>query len=180
MISGKNPKNENLEDEGRWSEQIHRLLREIAGRHLRGESGGITLQPTDLVHEAYLRMSKLDMPFVDEQHFVRLSSTMMRRVLVDHARMKARHRRGSRPARVTLRTADMPRHDDGLQVLELDSLLNALGKADQRKAKIAEVYYFAGLTQQETADALDISPATVVRELRFIKSWIHSQLTSPA
>jgi DNA-directed RNA polymerase specialized sigma subunit len=74
----------------------------------------------------------------------------------------------------------MPRHDDGLKVLELDLLLTDLGKADPRKARIAEVYYFAGLTQGETARALDISESTVVRELRFIKCWIHSQLVAPA
>lgn len=159
-----------------WSEEIHELLREIARRHLRGEGQEITLQPTDLVHEAFLRLSELEMPFADREHFVRLTSTLMRRVLVDHARKKSREKRGGRPIRVTLRTLDMHGDESGLRVLELDLLLTSLAKADARKAKIAEVYYFAGLTQEETAAALEISEATVVRELRFIKSWIHAQL----
>ncbi len=162
-----------------WSQEVHDLLRDIARRHLRREGQGITLQPTDLVHEAYLRLAELEMPFADREHFLRMTSTLMRRVLVDHARKKGREKRGQRPVRVTLRTRDMRSEDGGLRILELDLLLTSLAKADPRKAKIAEVYYFAGLTQEETASALDISPATVVRELRFIKSWIHAQL-SPA
>jgi RNA polymerase sigma factor (TIGR02999 family) len=163
-----------------WSEEVHDLLREIAQRHLRREGQAITLQPTDLVHEAYLRLAGLTMKFENLQHFVRMSSTLMRRVLVDHARKKNREKRGQRPIRVTLKTCDMSDQDSGLQVIELDLLLTSLAKADPRKAKIAEVYYFVGLTQEETAEALELSPATVVRELRFIKSWIHAQLSPEA
>lgn len=163
-----------------WSGEVHQVLREVARRHLRREGPDITLQPTDLVHEAYLRVCELEMPFVDRQHFVRLTSTFMRRVLVEHARKKGRDKRGGRPRRVTLQTRDLQGNDEGLRVLELDLLLDSLAKADARKAKIAEVYYFAGLTQDETAAALEISPATVVRELRFIRSWIHAQLAPAA
>ena len=161
-----------------WSTQVHALLREIARRHLSGE-GRVTLNPTDLVHEAYLRMVGLHMGFVDRSHFVRFTSTQMRRVLVDHARRKAADKRGQHAQRLTLQ----PDHadassTDGLQIVELDLLLTALAKADPRKARIAELHYFGGLTQEETAQALDVSPATVVRELRFLRSWIPTQLKS--
>jgi DNA-directed RNA polymerase specialized sigma24 family protein len=90
-----------------WTAQVHAMLREIAGRHLRGENR-VTLNPTDLVHEAYLRMAGLEMGFVDRSHFVRFASTLMRRVLVDHARRKAAGKRGQHPQRLTLR----PDHAD--------------------------------------------------------------------
>lgn len=164
--------------EAHWNRQIHDALREVARRHLRRESAGITLAPTDLVHEAYLRLQALRMGFVDRQHFVRQASTEMRRILVDHARRKQSQKRGERPERVSLRTADLPA-GDGLRVVELDLLLTDLARADPRKAKIAELHYFGGFTQEETATALEISPATVVRELRFLRGWIATELGAP-
>ncbi len=161
--------------EAHWNEQIHEALREVARRHLRRESAGITLAPTDLVHEAYLRLHALRMGFVDRQHFVRQASTEMRRILVDHARRKQSQKRGERAERVTLRTDDLPA-SDGLRVVELDLLLTDLARADPRKARIAELHYFGGFSQEETASALEISPATVVRELRFLRGWIATEL----
>lgn len=156
--------------------QLHALLRQLAARHLQGESRGFTLNPTDLVHEAWLRMAGLRLPFVDRSHFLRVASTQMRRVLVDSARRKSALRRGAFAQRLTLRSDLQGSQDDGLQVVELDLLLTALARADARKAQIAELHYFGGLTQDETAEALGISAATVVRELRFLRSWIGSQL----
>lgn len=161
--------------EAHWNQQIHEALRDVARRHLRRESAGITLAPTDLVHEAYLRLQALRMGFVDRQHFVRQASTEMRRILVDHARRKQSQKRGERAERVTLRAADLPA-GDGLRVVELDLLLTDLARADPRKAKIAELHYFGGFSQEETASALEISPATVVRELRFLRGWIATEL----
>jgi RNA polymerase sigma factor (TIGR02999 family) len=161
-----------------WSAQVHALLRNIAARHLRSESRA-TLNPTDLVHEAYLRMVGLDMGFVDRSHFVRFASTQMRRVLVDHARRKAAGKRGQHAQKLTLRPDHVDtRSANGMQIVELDLLLTALAKADPRKARIAEFHYFGGLTQDETAEALRLSPATVSRELRFLRSWIPTQLRS--
>lgn len=163
-------------DEALWSEHIHGVLREIAERHLRRESATITLSPTDLVHEAYLRLSQLEMGFADRQHFVRLASTQMRRLLVDHARRKQSQKRGDSPIVVTLSQADAAADAEGLKVVELDMLLTDLARADQRKAKIAELHYFGGFSQAETAQALAISEATVVRDLRFLRGWLASQL----
>lgn len=172
----------NIEDQGEPTSaanidaQVHALLRQLAARHLQRESRGFTLNPTDLVHEAWLRMAGLRLPFADRCHFLRVASTQMRRVLVDSARRKSALRRGAFAQRLTLRSDLQGSQDDGLQVVELDLLLTALARADARKAQIAELHYFGGLTQDETAEALGISAATVVRELRFLRSWIGTQL----
>ena len=164
-----------------WSEQAHTLLRQVAQRQLKGEADSITLNPTDLVHEVYLRLEGLHMPIADRQHFLRMAATTMRRVLVDHARRKLSQKRGERPLQITLSAAGVTGlHDDGMKVVELDMLLTSLAKADLRKARIAELHYFGGLTQDEVAAALDISAATVVRELRFLRSWIHTQMQGAA
>jgi RNA polymerase sigma factor (TIGR02999 family) len=166
---------------GYWSEQAHTLLRQVAQRQLRGEAESITLNPTDLVHEVYLRLEGLRMPIADRQHFLRMAATTMRRVLVDHARRKLSQKRGERPVQITLGSAGVTGlHDDGMKVVELDLLLTSLARADLRKARIAELHYFGGLTQDEVAVALEISPATVVRELRFLRSWIHAQMQGAA
>ena len=160
-----------------WSEQAHTLLRQVAQRQLNGEVASITLSPTDLVHDVYLRLEGLRMPIADRQHFLRMAATTMRRVLVDHARRKLSQKRGERPLQITLGSADVTAlQEDGMKVVELDLLLSSLAKADLRKARIAELHYFGGLTQDEVATALDISAATVVRELRFLRSWIHTQI----
>ena len=114
-------------------------------------------------------------------HFLGVAAREMRRSLVDHARRKAADKRGQHTQRLTLR----PDHADasgadGMQIVELDLLLTALAKADPRKAKIAEFHYFGGLTQEETAEQLSVSPATVVRELRFLRRWIPTQLAAPS
>ncbi|AVP98538.1 RNA polymerase subunit sigma-24 [Ahniella affigens] len=163
-------------DEALWSEHIHGVLRDIAERHLRRESPTITFTPTDLVHEAYLRLSSLHMGFADRQHFVRLASTQMRRLLVEHARRKHSQKRGEGPIVVTLSHADASADTGGLRVIELDLLLTDLARADERKARIAELHYFGGFSQAETAEALDISEATVVRDLRFLRGWLAMQL----
>lgn len=163
--------------EGYWSEHAHALLREVAHRQLMSESPSITLDPTDLVHEVYLRLEALRMPMADRQHFLRMAATTMRRVLVDHARRKLSKKRGERPAQVTLRSAEYAElQEDGIKVIELDMLLTSLANADPRKARVAELHYFGGLTQEEVATAMCISPATVVRELRFVRSWVHAQI----
>lgn len=167
--------------DGYWSQQAHVLLRQIARRQLMGEAEAITLDPTDLVHEVYLRLQGLRMPLADRQHFLRMASTTMRRVLVDHARRKLSQKRGERPVHITLRAASADGlQEDGMRVVELDLLLTTLAQANPRKARMAELHYFGGLTQDEVSAALGVSAATVVRELRFVRSWIHAQMQADA
>lgn len=160
-----------------WDATVLPLLEQIAERHLRGERSAITLEPSDLVQEAYLRLSGLSMPLQDRQHFVSMVSSAMRRVLVDHARRKQAAKRGERPMQVTLRSRDAGRAEqEAVHLLELDSLLHDLARADPRKARIVELYYFGGLTRSELAEVTGLSPATLGRELSFARSWIAAKL----
>lgn len=161
-----------------WSNHALPVLERIAERHLLGERQAITLEASDLVQEAYLRLADLEMPFNDRQHFLSMASTAMRRVLVDHARRKQAAKRGERPLRITLLSREGDRLDsDAFQLLELDALLNDLAQADGRKARVAELHYFGGLTREEMAAVTGLSPATLGRELRFVRSWIRAQLS---
>jgi len=160
-----------------WSQTVLPVLEQIAERHLRGERSAITLEPADLVQEAYLRLSGLSMPLRDRQHFLSMASTAMRRVLVDHARRKQSIKRGDRPVRITLLSRDRDQFDRGaVQLLELDSLLDDLARVDARKARILEFHYFGGLTRTEIAEITGLSAATLGRELSFARSWIAAQL----
>ena len=161
-----------------WDATVLPLLEQIAQRHLKGEREAITLEAGDLVQEAYLRLSALAMPLNDRQHFIRMASTAMRRVLVDHARRKQAAKRGAWPMRVTLRSRDGEGDDQAaLQLLELDALLTELAQADPRKAQIVELHYFSGLSRAEMAELTGLSPATLGRELSFARSWIQAQLS---
>lgn len=160
-----------------WNTTILPLLEEIAERHLRGERESVTLEPADLVQEAYLRLSRLTLPLIDRQHFVSMVSRAMRRVLVDRARRKQAAKRGSRPMRITLPCDEGSGFEqDAVQLLELDSLLDDLARADERKARIVEMHYFGGLTRSEMAELTGLSPATLGRELSFARSWILAQI----
>lgn len=173
-----NPHGESQIDEGYWSTTVLPLLEQIAERHLRGEREAITLEPADLVQEAYLRLSVLSMPIADRRHFVCMASNAMRRVLVDHARRKQAAKRGARPVRITLQGSEGDGPDGAaLQLLEFDGLLSDLARADQRKAQLVEMHYFGGLTRSEMAKVTGLSPATLGRELSFARSWIRAQLS---
>lgn len=166
-------------DERIWNTTVLPLLEQIAERHLRGEREAITLEAADLVQEAYLRLSGLSMPLQDRRHFLRMVSTAMRRVLVDHARRKQAAKRGARPVRITLHSSERDQLESGaVQLLELDNLLTDLARADLRKAQLVEMHYFGGLTRSEMAEVTGLSPATLGRELSFARSWIHAQLSA--
>ena len=157
---------------------IYQQLRRRAAAYLRVERRDHTLQPTALVHEAYLRL-------VDQQHvvwqnraqFFGMASQMMRRILVDHARRRKMHKRSGRWMRVSLDDRAAAAPDAGFDVLMLDTLLDRLAAFDARKSRVVELRYFGGLSLEETAHVLDISPTTVDREWRAARAWLHTQLT---
>ncbi len=156
-------------------DELHRL----AERQMRGENVAHTLQPTALIHEAYARLAGTDLDWNDRAHFLAVASRVMRRVLVDHARSAGRQKRGGGRERVTLTDAIAAESGD-FDVLDLDDALSRLGALDERKAKVVELCYFAGLTYDEIASALGISATTVHRELAFSKAWLRSQLAPPS
>jgi RNA polymerase sigma factor (TIGR02999 family) len=171
-------------DEGALAELVPRVERElhrIARRCLAGERPGYSLQATALVNEAYLRL--VDVRLVrwqDRAHFLAMSARLMRRVLVDEARTKRCQKRGGSRVRVTftdaLAVSDEPGHD----LVDLDDALQALAKFDERKSKVIELRYFGGLSVEETAGVLDVSPDTVMRDWKLAKAWLLREMRAQA
>jgi RNA polymerase sigma factor (TIGR02999 family) len=153
-------------------------LRRIAARRLRGERGGHTLQPTDLVHEAYLRLADMaGEPWRNRAHFVGVAARMMRHVLVDHARARSAAKRGGGDVRVTLGEGLVAADARDVDLVALDEALSALEAFDAQKSRVVELRFFGGLSIEETAEALGISPATVKREWNVARTWLHGRLT---
>ena len=156
---------------------VYGELRRIARRHLSRERGDHTLQHTALVHEAYLELVEMQVGWNDRAHFFAIAARAMRRILVDHARSRNRDKRGGEFVRVGLENAaDLPAANRGLDLLVLDDALERLAQIDPRKSEIIEMRYFGGLTQQELADALGVSLATVNRDLIWAKDWLKADL----
>jgi RNA polymerase sigma factor (TIGR02999 family) len=155
---------------------VYDELRRLAGSYMRNERAGHTLQPTALVHEAYLRLIDLDLAWQDRAHFFAVAARLMRRLLVDHAKAKHRAKRGS-GLKVTLSEDLQLTSEPNMDVIALDEAIQRLSEFDERKSQIIELHYFGGLSYQETAEALEISPATVDRELRLAKAWLYHELT---
>lgn len=157
---------------------VYRTLRRIAGRHMQNEREGQTLQATALVHEAYLEL--VDITNVDWQHrahFFAVSAEVMRNILLDRARRRLAAKRGGDAERVNL--DDLP--DAGAvrakELIVLDDALNALAKMDPRKARVIELRFFGGLSMEETAEVLAVSPETVMRDWKFARSWLQAEIS---
>jgi RNA polymerase sigma-70 factor (ECF subfamily) len=156
---------------------IYEELRRLAERYMRNEHAGHTLQPTALVHEAYERLIGVDLPWRSRAHFLGVAAQVMRRILVDHARARNAAKRGVDFSRVSLDEAvELAAADSDELVLGLDDALAKLGRFDELKSRILEMRFFGGLTYDQAAAALDISPATLDRELRLAKAWLKHEL----
>jgi RNA polymerase sigma factor (TIGR02999 family) len=155
---------------------VYAELHALAQRRMQQERPDHTLQPTALVHEAFLRLSAGEVDINNRVHFFALAASTMRRVLVDHAKSKRRDKRGGGAALLpldeALNVADAPGDD----IVALDEAMAELAEHDPRKARVIELHYFAGLNYDEIAAALDIGVATVNRDLRFAKAWLHQRL----
>jgi len=157
---------------------VYQELRRIARRYMAGQRPSHTLQPTALVNEVYLRL--VDCQLVNWQnraHFIAVCANMMRRVLVDYARSKHYQKRGGGAVKVSLDEALLPSAGPGRDLLALDDALHALAEVDARKSKVVELRFFGGLTTQETAEVLQVSQDTVVRDWRFAKAWLQNEMT---
>ena len=160
---------------------LYQELHQRAASRLRGERPGHSLQPTALVNEAYLRLvGQRRTSWQNRAHFLAVASEMMRRILVDHARRRKMAKRSGRWARVTLGDAAAAGKPRDIDLLDLDRALDRLAEFDARKAKIAELRYFGGLSLEETAVALDVSMATVERDWQAARAWLLSQLKGDA
>lgn len=158
---------------------VYQELRRRAAGHLRRDRRNHTLQPTALVHEAYLRLvGQRDVDWQSRMHFFSLASRMMRRILVDHARARAAVKRPDGALRVTLDGTLATVDPRGCDLLMLDRALSELAHLDRRQESIVELCYFGGLTEMEIAGALSVSRSTVARELRSAKAWLYRRMTS--
>jgi RNA polymerase sigma factor (TIGR02999 family) len=155
---------------------VYHPLRRLAARCLASERPGHTLRATALVHEAYMRLVAGDADWHDRVHFYAVAARVMRRILVDYARGQARQKRGSGAGKVSLEDAVVVSAESGPDLLDLDLALEKLAQQDARKSQIVELLFFGGLTYEESAAALHISPATLHRELKLAKAWLHREL----
>ncbi len=157
---------------------VYDELRRVARRHLRGESPGHALQATALVHEVYLRLVDLDrMTLTNRAHFFGVAATLMRQIIVDHARRQRADKRGGDVTVLSLDDASPAAWPSNVDVLALDQALDALSAIDSRQCRIVELRFFAGLTIDEAATALEISSATVEREWVLAKAWLFRRLS---
>jgi len=163
--------------------QVYDELRRLAANYIRNERPGQTLQATALVHEAFLRLSKeKNQPWKNRTHFLAIAALSMRQILVQRARARHAEKRGGKDAeRITLDESVMADHTPatpgGVDVLQLDAALEKLAALDPQQAKIVELRYFGGLTVEEAADALDISPATVKRHWTLARAFLKKELS---
>jgi len=158
---------------------VYHELRGLAAGYLRRERTDHTLQPTALVHETFLRLLDQDrVAWQSRAHFLAVAASMMRRVLVDYGRRQKAQKRGGGAARVALdpNVAEGSRGLDELDVLALDQALDGLAALDEQQARIVELRAFAGLSVEETAEVIGVSPATVKRHWAFALAWLKTQL----
>jgi RNA polymerase sigma factor (TIGR02999 family) len=163
--------------------QVYDELRRLAAGYLRRERPGQTLQATALVHEAFLRLSKEKaQPWKNRTHFLAIAALSMRQILVQRARARHADKRGGGAERITLdesHLAGAATGAPGIDVLVLDAALERLAQLDPQQARIVELRYFGGLTVEEAAEALDISPATVKRHWTLARAWLRRELGEP-
>lgn len=157
---------------------VYEPLRAIAGRHLHRERDGHTLQPTALVHELYLKLvDQRRVAWNDRAHFFAVAAQVMRRILVDHARRRNSDKRGGDFVSVTIGAAlDLASATENFDVVALDVALQNLEKIFPQQARIVELRFYAGLTIDETAAVLGVSPATISREWMMARAWLKREL----
>jgi len=152
---------------------VYRELRRLAHARMRGQPHGLTLQTTALVHEAYVRLiDEQHMPWQNRAHFFGVCAQAMRCILVDAARARGADKRGGRVVRVPFDEARVSSPQPDADVLALEEALTALSKSEPRKGRVVELRYFGGLTVDETAEVLGVSPETVMRDWTMAKLWL--------
>lgn len=160
---------------------VYQDLHQRARNYLRHERPDHTLQPTALIHEAYLRLVNESLPeWNGRAHFYAVASRVMRQILVDHARRHQAGKRGSGAANVSLDDALVPARSENTDLMALDEALDKLAAFDQRKCRIVEMRYFGGCTVEETAEALGIAGITVMREVRVAEAWLRRTMLGEA
>lgn len=156
---------------------VYAQLRKLAAYSLRGERPNHTLRATELVHEAYLKLVGSETPWQNRAHFYAVAATVLRHILVDHAKTNRRQKRGGDAEKIPLDEAVLVGPEVSSEVMSLDEALKRLAATDARKSQIVELSFFGGMTLEEIAAVLNISDKTVHRELRVAKAWLHRELS---
>jgi RNA polymerase sigma factor (TIGR02999 family) len=156
---------------------IYDELRKLAANYLRRERPDHTLQPTALVHEAYLRLvDQTRVNWQNRAHFFGVAAQIMRRMLVDHARRHNAEKRGQNFQKISLDENIDRATERSAQLIALDDALKALADLDEQKARVVELRYFGGLSIEETARVMGVTPTTIKRHWRFAKAWLHGEM----
>ena len=159
---------------------VYAELHKLAGAYLRRERPQHTLQPTALVHEAYLRLAAQAQPdYRSRTHFYGVAAQVMRQILVDHARSRNAAKRGGGQQHLSLDSALTYTADRATAMMALDDALKSLAKEDPRRAQLVETRYFGGLTTEECADLFEMQPQQVYRELRIAQAWLQREMNGP-
>ncbi len=157
---------------------VHEELRRIARKCMAGERTGHTLQATALVNEAFLRLDGVkEVNWQNRGHFLAMAARLMRRILVDHARARQYLKRGGGTVRVEFDETSVAALESAPQIVALDDALTALAERDERQSRIVELRFFGGLTVEETAAVLEISPETVMRDWKLAKAWLFGEVS---
>lgn len=158
---------------------VYDELRRMAKRYMNSQPSGHTLQTTALIHEAYLKLAdKREKNFANRAHFFAVAANAMRHILVDHARSRQTEKRGGAAQIISLENAPVVSDERAAEIVRLDDALKNLAAADERKSQVVELRYFGGLSVEETAEVLKISPETVMRDWRFAKTWLLRELSN--
>ncbi|MDQ6785743.1 MAG: sigma-70 family RNA polymerase sigma factor [Acidobacteriota bacterium] len=157
---------------------IYDELRNLAGKYLRRERASHTLQPTALVHEAYLKLiDQTQVKWQNRAHFFGVAANIMRRILVDHARRTKADKRGGDAEKLPIEEEILVvSNEKSVELLALDEALENLAKLDPQKSKIVELRYFGGLSVEETAEVMGVSAITIKRQWRMAKAWLYGQI----
>jgi RNA polymerase sigma factor (TIGR02999 family) len=156
---------------------LYRELRRLAVSAMHAERHDHTLQPTALVHEAYLRLADDETPITGRHQFFGVAAVAMRRILVEHARAKHAQKRGGHVPKISIEDIDVPNPEgDEIDIDVLDRALTRLSSIDPRQGRVVELRFFAGLTVEETADVIGISPRTVKREWQMSRAWLRREM----
>jgi RNA polymerase sigma factor (TIGR02999 family) len=166
----------NREAEPQLAELIYPELRKIARRQSRGEGPGHTLQPTELVNEAYMRLAGQDQVWQNRSHFFAVAAHIMHVILVDHARRRQAAKRGGGQLHLDADLAQVATEHDAEYILDLDRALDRLASWDARQAKVVVCRFFGGMTEDEIAEVLAVSVRTVKRDWQMAKAWLHGEL----
>ena len=157
---------------------VYDELRQMARRYMRRQPSGHTFQTTELINEAYLKLAKQDAQnWKNRAHFFGVAASAMRHILVDYARSKQSQKRGGWQERITLANITPVSDERTMEIVRLNDALNGLADLDARKSRVVELKYFGGLTNEEIAEVLKVSPETVKRDWRFSRTWLLRELS---